>query len=202
MKLALLRDRVVSQAVVVAFGVAADGRREVLDFEVCDRENEGFWTGFLRLMYARGLDGVTLAISDAYSGPKKAIGLAFSGCFPTAVPGAFHAQRALDCAQGILGPLARSSAPPSPKPAPNTCTPSSTTPGKTCTRSAVSPNPAALLRLAGAVLVEQHDEWETRDRGYHSEAGVTELKTMNTTKLDPVEEGILVPELAGAWSKH
>ena len=30
----------------------------------------------------------------------------------------------------------------------------------------VFPNPAALLRLAGAVLVEQHDEWEAGNRRY------------------------------------
>ena len=30
----------------------------------------------------------------------------------------------------------------------------------------VFPNPAALLRLAGSVLVEQHDEWEAGDRRY------------------------------------
>jgi len=38
--------RIVSQAIVVAVGVAADGRREVLGFDVGDSENEGFWTGF------------------------------------------------------------------------------------------------------------------------------------------------------------
>jgi len=36
--------RVVSQAVVVATGVAADGRREVLGFDVGDSEDGAFWT--------------------------------------------------------------------------------------------------------------------------------------------------------------
>ena len=39
--------RVVSQAVVVATGVAADGRREVLGFDVGDSEDGAFWTAFL-----------------------------------------------------------------------------------------------------------------------------------------------------------
>src|SRR5690606_16761938 len=40
--------RVVSQAIVVAVGVAADGRREVLGFDVGDTESEPFWTDFFR----------------------------------------------------------------------------------------------------------------------------------------------------------
>jgi transposase-like protein len=64
---------------VVAFGVAADGRREVLGFDVGDSENEGFWTAFLRSLKARGLDGVKLVISDAHSGLKKAISTVFQG---------------------------------------------------------------------------------------------------------------------------
>ncbi|WP_226761875.1 transposase, partial [Arthrobacter sp. SO3] len=62
----------------------------------------------------------------------------------------------------------------------------------------VFPNPAALLRLAGAVLVEQHDEWEAGDRRYLSEASMTELKAMNTTPATPIEETILLPELTAA----
>ena len=68
-----------SQAIVVAVGVAADGRREVLGFDVGDSENEGFWTGFLRSLKTRGLDGVKLVISDAHTGLKKAISTLFQG---------------------------------------------------------------------------------------------------------------------------
>ncbi len=39
------------------------------------------------------------------------------------------------------------------------------------------PNPAALLRLAGAVLVEAHDEWQVSDRRYLSEGSLALLKT-------------------------
>jgi putative transposase len=40
--------RIVAQAIVVAVGVAADGRGDVLGFVVGDSGNEGFWTSFLR----------------------------------------------------------------------------------------------------------------------------------------------------------
>jgi transposase-like protein len=39
----------------------------------------------------------------------------------------------------------------------------------------VFPNPAALLRLAGAVLGEIHDEWQVSDRRYLSEKSMTML---------------------------
>ena len=65
--------RVVSQAVVVATGVAADGHREVLGFDVGDSEDGAFWTAFLRSLRTRGLTGVQLVISDAHAGLKAAI---------------------------------------------------------------------------------------------------------------------------------
>ncbi len=63
----------VSQAVVIATGVTADGRREVLGFDVGDSEDGAFWTAFLRSLKARGLGGTQLVISDAHTGLKAAI---------------------------------------------------------------------------------------------------------------------------------
>ena len=63
-----------SLARVIAVGVAADRRREVLGFDVGDSENKSFWTAFLRSSNTRGLGGVKLVISDAHTGLTKAIG--------------------------------------------------------------------------------------------------------------------------------
>jgi putative transposase len=71
---ARVNHRVVSRAVVVATGVAADGRREVLGFDVGDSEDGAFGTTFLRTLKTRGLHhGVQLVISDAHAGLKAAI---------------------------------------------------------------------------------------------------------------------------------
>jgi hypothetical protein len=70
---ARVNHRVVSQAVVIATGVAADGRREVLGFQVGDSEDGAFWTAFLRSLKSRGLAGVQLVISDAHAGLRAAI---------------------------------------------------------------------------------------------------------------------------------
>ena len=57
--------------------------------------------------------------------------------------------------------------------------------------------PAALLRLAGSVLIEQHDEWEAGDRRYFSENSMLELAAMNTT-AQTIEQVNLIPELIAA----
>jgi putative transposase len=64
---------VVSKAVVVATGVTADGRREVLGLDVCDSEDEVVWRGFLNSLKKRGLTGVRLVISDQHAGLVAAI---------------------------------------------------------------------------------------------------------------------------------
>ncbi len=71
--------RVVSQAVVIATGVSADGRREVLGCAVGDSETQDFWTEFLRSLRDRGLTGVQLVISDSHRGLTNAIAAVLQG---------------------------------------------------------------------------------------------------------------------------
>ncbi len=76
---ARVNHQVVSRAVVIATGVAADGNREVLGVDVGDSEDELFWTTFLRSLKGRGLSGVRLVISDAHAGLKAATARVLQG---------------------------------------------------------------------------------------------------------------------------
>src|SRR5215213_1683589 len=67
------------KALVIAYGVHATGRREVVGLDVGEAETEAFWRAFLRSLRARGLEGVQLVISDAHTGLKAAIAKVF-GC--------------------------------------------------------------------------------------------------------------------------
>jgi putative transposase len=61
----------------------------------------------------------------------------------------------------------------------------------------VFPNPEALLRLAGAVLVEAHDEWQVSDRRYLSEGSMALL----ANRTDSAKE-VAQPALIASWSPH
>ena len=74
-----INNRVVTQAVAIATGVSADGKREVLGCAVGDSETEPFWTEFLRDLRDRGLTGVQLVISDAHRGLLNAIETVLQG---------------------------------------------------------------------------------------------------------------------------
>ncbi|MEH0830724.1 MULTISPECIES: IS256 family transposase [Micromonospora] len=223
---ARVNRRVVSQAIVVATGVRADGWREVLGFAVGDSEDGAFWTAFLRSLKARGLGGVQLVISDAHTGLKQAIsavllGAAWQRCrvhflrnvlaqVPKgnaemvaaairtifAQPDAAHVREQLDVIAGMLGRqlpkvetmlrdaahdlLAFTGFPPS-----HWKKIWSTNPLERLNKEikrrtdvvGVFPNPEALLRLAGAVLVEAHDEWQTGDRRYLAEGSMAQIST-------------------------
>jgi putative transposase len=225
--------RVVSQAVVVATGVAADGRREVLGFDVGDSEDGAFWTAFLRSLKTRGLHGVQLVISDAHAGLKAAIqavllGAAWQRCrvhflrnvlaqVPKghaemvaaairtvfAQPDAEHVRSQLEVIAGMLGrqfpkveTMLRGAADDitafADFPVAHWKKIWSTNPLERVNKEikrrtdvvGVFPNPAALLRLAGSVLVETHDEWQVSDRRYLSEAS---MALLDKTTTDPKE---------------
>ena len=65
--------RVVNTVVLIATGVNADGRREVLGLRVATSETGAAWNTFFADLVARGLSGVRLVTSDAHTGLKDAI---------------------------------------------------------------------------------------------------------------------------------
>jgi transposase-like protein len=71
--------RVQSMAVVIAYGVRADGVREVLGLDSGLSEDVVLWREFLQGLVARGVRGVKLVISDAHPGLKQAVKEVFLG---------------------------------------------------------------------------------------------------------------------------
>ena len=60
-------------SVLVAVGVAADGYRTILGVAEGEKEDKSGWSGFLRHLKERGLNGVQLIISDACLGLKESV---------------------------------------------------------------------------------------------------------------------------------
>jgi putative transposase len=71
--------RVLSMAVILAYGVRADGVREVLGLDGGLSEDVALGRAFLQDLVARGVRGVKLVTSDAPAGLKQAIAEVFVG---------------------------------------------------------------------------------------------------------------------------
>jgi len=71
--------KVVSQAVLTVVGFTVEGRREVLDWRVCDSESEQNWGEVFRSLKDRGLRGIKGVVSDAHRGIRAAIARHFQG---------------------------------------------------------------------------------------------------------------------------
>lgn len=68
---------VVDSAVLIAYGVDAQGLRQVLGVSISLSEAEVHWRTFLESLVARGLYGLTCITSDAHAGLKAAIRAVF-----------------------------------------------------------------------------------------------------------------------------
>jgi transposase-like protein len=128
--------------VVIATGVIGDGHREVLGFDVGDSEDGAFWTAFLRSLKARGLIEQFETIAAMLGRPLPKVEQIMREARDDLLAFAAFPQQQW---RKIW----------------------STSPLERVNREVkrrtevvgVFPNPPALLRLAGAVLVELHHEW-------------------------------------------
>jgi putative transposase len=235
---------VVSKAIIVATGVAADGNREVLGVAVGDSEDTAFWTAFLRHLRTRGLTGIRLVISDAHQGLRTSIdkvllGAAWQRCrvhflrnvlakvpkgsaeMVAAAVRTIFAQpdttAVADQLDSIAAKLGRQF------PAVETMLRDAAT--DICAFAAfpqahwkkiwstnplervnkeikrrtnvvgIFPNEASVLRLAGSVLLEVHDEWQVTDRRYLSEGSMAKLYQTDNDMTDTKEVGPRTNEL-------
>jgi putative transposase len=232
------------KALVIAYGVHATGRREVVGIDVGEAETEAFWRSFLGWLRARGLDGVQLVISDAHTGLVAAIAKVLSCPWQRctvhflrdmlghvaraqqplvsgAIRGIFTAGSATEARQR-LGQVVDQLRPHAPKvarlledaeadllafygfPAEHWSKLRSTNPLERVNREigrrsdvvGIFPNDAALLRLAGMLLLEQNDEWLV-GRRYLSETSMA-LVLANAAAQPQDPNSKEVPELTAS----
>jgi len=70
-----IRDngKVISEAVLVIYGVNLEGKREILAVEPMYEESEATWAAVIENLKARGLQKVWLVVSDAHRGIQNAV---------------------------------------------------------------------------------------------------------------------------------
>lgn len=68
---------VVDSAVLLAYGINTEGKREVLGLSISLSEAEIHWRTFLESLVSRGLHGLECIVSDAHSGLKAALKAVF-----------------------------------------------------------------------------------------------------------------------------
>jgi transposase-like protein len=71
--------RTVNVHALIATGVNAGGKREILGIDVASSEDGAGWLAFLRGLVARGLSGVQLVTSDCHQGLRDAIASVLPG---------------------------------------------------------------------------------------------------------------------------
>ena len=76
-----LRRHGAKEALLVAWGIAADGRKHLLHLAVGNKESEQCWTGFFRNLLERGMRLPTTVTSDGAPGLIAAI----NAVFPTSI---------------------------------------------------------------------------------------------------------------------
>jgi putative transposase len=211
--------RVVSQAVVVAVGVSAEGTRDVLGVDIGPSEDGAFWLHFLRGLVARGLTGVQLVISDAHEGLRQAIGAVLHGASWQRCRVHFLRNALAVVPKGAQQLVAATIRTVFAQPMPETARQHwrqvadsfrerwprlatlmdeaepdvlayltfpaihwrqlwSTNPLERLNKElkrrtnvvGIFPNPLAVLRLVGALLAEQHDEWQVGRRYFSAES--------------------------------
>ena len=91
---------VVNRALVVAVGVNAEGRREVLGTACGPAETAAFWLEFLRSLAGRGLSGVRLVVSDAHEGLKSGDRQGSAGDLASSVASTLCATPSATCLDG------------------------------------------------------------------------------------------------------
>ena len=203
-------QQVCSRAVVVAMGVNEDGRRELLGLKVGDSETESFWAEFISHLKERGLGGVKLVISDAHSGLTKAIRRQLQGsvwqrcrvhfarnllqCVPKAHQGmvtaalrSVFAQESAEEIESRWDDLAASLAERFPKDhwrkiwSTNLLERVNEEIKRRTRVVGIFPNDAAITRLVGAVLLEQHEHWQLEGRRMFSAESMATIPELGDT---------------------